>query len=311
MKNWILAMSLLFVSNFSLASEISEQDWDNYDVPIDINDRTEYFPADDPLEIERKKYVCDSKTLQGVTFDYCYRLIDRSSTKDIVYFFHGLGGAADTWFTQCLGTQMLQKWWSIKGYRPMIVTISFGSQWLLADNSKNKLLPYFRNVAMPFLEKQVGGLQGGRRLLIGQSMGGMNAIEASLKYPGTFQRVALLCPAISSISPFSTSREIQDYISRTRAKPHLVEKMLRISKSVFTDQNDWDRHDPLRLIRGSRNSPLFYLSIGSRDGYGFQEGSRRFVDIAKSRFFSFIWAPAIGGHCNFERRSSANFIMGE
>jgi pimeloyl-ACP methyl ester carboxylesterase len=262
---------------------------------------------------ERLQYTCDATRTQGIAFRYCYRNLDTTNNQDIIYFFHGLDGDEQTWFKQYLGTLIIQKWWKHWGYRPRIVTVSFGPEWLLVNNQRFPLLPLFTNKIMPYLESKMGGLGKGRRHLIGQSMGGFNAAEVSLKSPGLFSRVALLCPAISTIGPFSSDREIDNYITRTGATRDLVESMLKISRAVFLNQEDWLNHDPLVLIKKyhARNKSRFYITIGQHDEYGFQEGAKMFYFLAKMQAFFTNWLPVPGGHCNFSRKGTAQFIIGE
>lgn len=269
-------------------------------------------PIEDDIQIERRNFSCASDTIQGTNFSYCYRNTEAANNDDIVYFFHGLGGNAQTWFTQYLGTLMVQQWWQFRGYRPRIVTISFGKEWLLVNSKRSSLLPLFTNRIMPFLEKKMGGLRGGHRHLIGESMGGFNAVEAALKKPGLFSRVALLCPAITTIGPFSGPQEIARYIARTGASTLLVRRMLRISRPFFSDNADWEKHNPLTLVRNYNFSKRskFYVSTGTWDSYGFQEGSEVFSRLANANSFFSIWVPVPGPHCNFNRYVTANFIMG-
>lgn len=267
----------------------------------------------DEIESERLKYTCGSEQAAGVNFRFCYRNLETTNNHDIIYFFHGLGGSEESWFTQYPGTLIIQKWWKFWGYRPRIVTVSFGPQWVLVDNERRPLLPLLVKRIMPLLESKIGGLKSGQRHLIGQSMGGYNAAEVALKYPGTFSRVALLCPAITTIGPYSRKTEIDKYVGRTGANPSLVERMLRISRSNFVDQTDWERHDPLLLLKKypSQQKSKFYVTIGVSDGYGFQEGSEEFYFLGKTRAFIAQWAPVPGGHCNFSRRGTAYFIKGD
>lgn len=268
---------------------------------------------EDEIQVERQSYTCSSDKAQDVPFSYCYRNAEATNNADIIYFFHGLDGSAETWFTQYLGTFMVQKWWQFRGYKPRIVTISFGKEWLLVNNRRFALLPLFTNSIMPFLEKKMGGLRRGHRHLIGESMGGFNAAEVSLKNPGLFSRVALLCPAITTIGPFSSPLEIARYIERTGAFKENVRNMLRISQSVFVDNADWEKHNPLTLIKKYHFSKKskFFVSTGLWDTYGFQEGSEVFSTLANANSFYSIWAPVPGPHCNFNRYFTANFIMGD
>lgn len=264
----------------------------------------------EPQPEYQSNYSCGVETQLGFKFNYCIRNVDRTKSKDIIYFFHGLAGNEETWFTQKLGTGILEQKWHFRGYDPTIVTISFGEIWLLVNNHRFPLLPYFKDVIVPFLENKIGGLGTGKRMLIGESMGGLNAVEASLQLPNLFFKVALLCPAITTLGPFASKDEIADYIKRTGAKPAYINLMLSISKQVFINQKDWDKHDPLKLLlKYPATKPKFYISTGLQDEYGLQEGSAQFNQIANQKKFKSQWIPIPGGHCSFDRRTAANFIM--
>lgn len=291
MKFFAIVLLLLNVSVFSYAFDESEI-------------RRE-------IEQERLRFTCGADSVQGVGFRFCYRNLETTNSDDIIYFFHGLEGSEETWFTQYFGTLMVQKWWKHWGYRPRIVTVSFGPQWLLVDNARYPLLPLFVQGVLPLLEKKVGGLRRGHRHLIGQSMGGFNAAEVSLKASGIFNKVALLCPAIATVSPFDSSDKIEDYIQRTGASREKVQTMLQISRSVFIDPNDWTKHDPLRLLKKPQTKKSrYFVSVGESDDYGFQEGAEEFVEISRQSGFQTKWIPVAGGHCQFNRKGTAHFFMG-
>lgn len=296
MKRFTLAFLLLYVS-LSVHAQVPE----------------DYLYEEDVPEAERGRFYCGTDESQGISYKYCYRDPGSTNSRDIVYFFHGLGGSEKTWHRQVLGTRIIQGVWEVHNYRPRIVSVSFGPQWLLVNNKRFPLIPFFTKVIMPTLEKKMGGLKGGKRHVIGQSMGGFNGAEVSLKNPGVFSRVALLCPAITTIGPYSSQREIDDYVHRTGAQRDLVEKSLRISRSVFLNQKDWDEHDPLKLLRKypSEKKPRFFVSIGKWDDYGFQEGASAFIRRASDLSYFFTWVPVPGGHCNFKRVGTAKFIMGD
>lgn len=298
MKSLVLAFLLLYVAPTGHANTLSSEN---------------LLYEEDIPEAERGRFYCGSEDLQGGVFKYCYRDPGSATNNDVIYFFHGLGGSEKTWHRQCLGTKMIQDWWDMNGYRPRIVTVSFGPQWLLVNNKKQALISYFTKVVMPFVEKRMGGLRNGKRHIVGQSMGGFNAALIALKNPGMFSRVALLCPAIATIGPYDSARAIESYIERTGASRDLVAEMLQISRSIFSNEKDWEEHDPLRLLKrySYPRKPRFYISVGMRDGYGFQEGAERFAQLAGRSSFLFNWVPVPGPHCNFKRIGTANFIMGD
>ena len=93
-----------------------------------------------------------------------------------------------------------------------------------------------------------------------------------------------------------------------------VNLALNISRQVFENQTDWDNHDPLKLLAkypADAVKPKFYVSTGTSDEFGFQEGSAVFVVKALENAYEAQWTPVSGGHCIFDRLGTANFIMGE
>ncbi len=266
-------------------------------------------------EVLGRSYYCDQEFQQGIKFNYCIRDVDRQNTRDIVYYFHGLGGKADDWFRSLLLTVPIQINWHLKNYDPIVITVSFGPEWALIDNRRFKLRSYFKKVVIPTLEKKVGGLKDGERKLIGLSMGGFNALQVALKEPQLFTHVALLCPAISTLGPYDSKAEVKAYIRRTWAFPHLVDRMLRTSRKLFVDEQDWRDHDPLRLIKSyhPKKKPKFFMSIGLRDSFGFQEGSKKFQKLSKSKGSSIplTWVPVPGPHCVFNGKAAADFVRGD
>jgi S-formylglutathione hydrolase FrmB len=257
------------------------------------------------------QYNCSTETLIGVSFKYCFKRGDQAGiNQDIVYFLHGLEGNEKTWFSQKAGTAYIDHLWSKWGYNPSVVTISFGDAWILVNNPRFQLLSFFKKVVMPFLESKVGFLGQGRRILVGQSMGGLNAAIASLKSPGLFSKVALLCPAITNVGPFSSQQEIENYIERTGANPKRVNLMLTLSKKIFVNPLDWQNHDPLHLLKKYQGTKSkYYISTGVIDDYGFEEGTELFTRFSRQKGFHTWWVPAPGVHCDFDRPTTARFIM--
>ncbi|WP_413578724.1 alpha/beta hydrolase-fold protein [Bdellovibrio sp. HCB290] len=255
---------------------------------------------------------CSAKSFNGVKVKYCISDVDRTRNEDIVYFFHGISASEKSWFKKG-DTQSITKEWSRQGYEPTVMTISFGPVWMLVENRKYQYLPLFRDQILPFLEGQVGGLRQGRRMIIGQSMGGFNAAQASLKMPGLFERVVLLCPAITVVGPYSPQQDINEYKRRTHAEGLLVDSLVGISQRYIVDNNDWDIHNVLNLPERYPMGvlkPRYYVSTGRGDNFGFQEGSEIFANTAIKSGFQAQSVPVFGYHCSFDRRGVSNFIRG-
>ncbi|WP_413587588.1 alpha/beta hydrolase-fold protein [Bdellovibrio sp. HCB274] len=257
-------------------------------------------------------FHCSSKSFNNTNVKYCINDVNRTVNEDVVYFFHGISASEKSWFKKN-DTRSIAKEWVRNGYEPTVITISLGPVWMLVENQKHQYLSLFRDQILPYLEDQIGGLRQGRRLIIGQSMGGFNAAQASFKIPGLFERVVLLCPAITVVGPYSTPQEISDYKRRTRAEGLLVDSLVGISKRYIIDLRDWDEHNvlnlPARYPMGFLK-PLYYVSTGRGDNFGFQEGSELFANAANKTGFQAQSVPVFGYHCSFNLKGVSNFIRG-
>lgn len=268
--------------------------------------------AQNKTPVEGKDYNCGEDVSGEFEYKFCITQVDRTKNPDIIYFLHGLNGSERSWFKD-VDKVALQAMWKVKDYNPTVITISLGPMWLLVETSEYPVLDLFMNDILPKLEAKAGGLQKGRRILAGQSMGGFNAAQLLLKKPAYFQKVGLWCPAITTVGPYSSPKEIQDYIDRNKANPDRIRLMLRISKQVFTTPQEWDQHDPLLLLRNFSGAvkPQTFVSIGKRDEFGFYEGAKIFADVAKQKGFKTTFSPVTGPHCRFDIRGASDFIIGD
>jgi len=98
---------------------------------------------------------------------------------------------------------MVQAAWQHSGaLPPTVVTVSYGPTWLLAPKGEQPdsgLLQDFIE-HLPVIKDGLGAPR--RRLLLGESMGDLNALVAGLTYPAQFNKVAALCPGVYNLSPF-------------------------------------------------------------------------------------------------------------
>lgn len=205
---------------------------------------------------------------------------------------------------------MIQSHWQATGGpSPEVVAISYGAEWLLTPRGKaaeSGLLDDFMT-ALPRLDAQLGRPR--RRLLLGESMGGLNVLIAGLSHPAAFAKVAALCPGVYVTSPFASFAAIREAAARTGADPKIIFGIWRLAHRYTVDDAEWNRVAPLRLIsRANADFPRLYLANGLYDSYGNFEGTQRLATLARLRSVPTEWHPMYGGHCAIDVESVANFL---
>lgn len=251
----------------------------------------------------------------SVRYKYCQFVSPKGSSDQILYLLHGRNLNEQKWEDATYYTGMIQKEWEAhKVLPPRVVAISFGKLWLLtphaifgADKSYYDVIV---NEAIPQIEGAMGPAK--ERLLLGESMGGLNSLILSLRSPKLFKRVAALCPPIYSVSPFAPTRELIEMIKRTGADPQTAFLVLRIAGRVVDNEETWMLLSPLHLLEAAKTEdlPRFYVSGDLYDKYGIFEGAQAFVDKALSKGVSLEWRPIYGGHCATDIKSVAEFLTG-
>lgn len=241
---------------------------------------------------------------------YCVYRDRRGTNGDIVYHLHGRNLDEHVWNDDTYYTAMLQsEWQRSRALPPTIVTASYGPTWLLApqgEKADSGLLDDLM-ARLPAIESKVGRPR--RRLLLGESMGGLNVLVAGLSYPTRFAKVAALCPGVYATSPFAPLSAIRASMARTGANPRIVFGVWLMARKYVANDAEWRRIDPLDLItRAGPDYPALYLSNGLYDGYGNFDGTQRLAEAARQRGVSTEWHPIYGGHCALDASSLAAFL---
>jgi pimeloyl-ACP methyl ester carboxylesterase len=136
---------------------------------------------------------------------------------------------------------------------------------------------------------------------MGESMGGMNAAMLSLAAPTTFSKVALVCPALFTVGPYSTQEEVEAYIARHQ--PYIlrdkVEQANALGAEEFPTAELYDQHNPILWAQRTQNGfPPYYISMNTRDEYGVHEGASVFADMLRMRGQDPTFVAIVGlGHC--------------
>lgn len=242
---------------------------------------------------------------------YCvYRAVG-GVNGDIVYHLHGRGLDERIWNDDTYLTAMLQARWQVAGAPPpTVVTLSYGPRWLLTPKGRmadSGLLDDMMR-RLPAIEAKVGSPR--RRMLLGESMGGLNVLIAGLSYPDNFAKVAALCPGVYVDSPFAKLSTLVAAAQRTGANPKIAFGIRAMATTYAADDAEWRRVSPIELIkRATPAYPALYLSCGLYDNYGNFEGSERLASMARQRGVQTEWRPLYGGHCVTDVNSVGDFLL--
>lgn len=244
---------------------------------------------------------------------YCVHRAASGVNGDVVYHLHGRNLEAEVWNDPTYFTALLQAYWQNTGLLPpTVISLSYGPVWLLASKgqaeSSGLLETIWRDISA--IEARVGPPK--RRLLMGESMGGLNSLVLGLSQPKHFDKVAALCPAVYLDSPFTPLSQIRDGVLRTGADPRIVFGIWQLSRSYVANAEEWSRFSPLALIESAsvqQTRLSLYLSAGLYDRYGLYEGTERLAQRATQRGVPTDWHPLYGGHCAIDVVSLGTFLI--
>jgi hypothetical protein len=243
-------------------------------------------------------------------YGYCVTTTPGSTNPDFVYYLHGAGLEQNAWISS---KEPIWQYWSAHAIQaPTVITLGFGPIFLLAQKNQAKasgLLEFVSQTYIPEIEKDLGGLKG-RRILLGESMGGFNAIQLIMKRPEMFSKVALTCPDVANLSPYATKAEKQAFMNSTGADATHTDGELAMDRIFFADDGSWNDAAPLTAgpkYLGQQTPPL-YISEGVQDQFGFYPGTKAFVQIALSKGVDTQWSPVQGAHCSYDIAGVSNFL---
>ncbi len=263
---------------------------------------------------------CGEETAGRNRLSYCIYRSPEANARNVVYYLHGHGGHEAIWGER-EDFRMIEKLWANSGKSvPTIIALSFGKHWFLSDEDGWWAKSYFASFteeAMPLVEAKLGWTVSDRSVF-GESMGGFNATQLYLKTQGLFSRAAIVCPAILSLSPQASKKEIEAFINRHQpyGSRKLIEKWQGKMVDSFSKLEVWQRHDPMRLAltMGPSSMPAYIMSE-VQDPFAFFEGTNNFVQSLLAQKAPVIWEPiSAPTHCtqtpdSIERLAS--FLVGQ
>lgn len=242
---------------------------------------------------------------------YCIYRDRRGTNGDIIYHLHGRNLDERIWNDNTYLTALLQsQWQQSDALPPTVITLSYGSTWLLTPKGKRAASGLLDDIMarMPEIEASAGPPR--RRLLMGESMGGLNVLIAGLSYPQRFAKIAALCPGVYTESPFTSLSKVRAGMQRTGATPKIIFGVWMMARQHVANDAEWQRISPIALMQNAKPSyPALYLSNGLYDGFGNFEGTEHLAAMARARGVKTQWHPLYGGHCATDVSSLAAFLL--
>ncbi|HQU84047.1 MAG TPA: alpha/beta hydrolase-fold protein [Pyrinomonadaceae bacterium] len=231
-------------------------------------------------------------------------------SEDVIYHLHGRNMDDSIWNDDTYFTSLVQSYWQKSSTKPpTVVVVSYGSVWLLTPKNSTEASGLMDDfvVRLPEIESKIGKPRN--RILLGESMGGLNVLILGLSHPNLFSKVASLCPGVYVDSPFSDFSTMRAAAKRTGADPKIAFGILQMAKTYVSNEEEWNAISPLKLIeRADDKYPELYLSCGLYDKYGNFEGAEALANIAIKKGVKTKWHPLYGGHCAMDIASLADFL---
>jgi pimeloyl-ACP methyl ester carboxylesterase len=247
--------------------------------------------------------------------NFCIHHDTDSSSKDVIFHFHGIFGHESDWEDNQRNIDIRQRW-SDKGIdQPTVISLSFGRSWLVTPQAKSSFSGLYETLhyrVLPYLEKNYLAQHYGKRILLGISMGGFNAFQLYVRNPNKYFKVALICPAMATVTPFMSSKKIEKFILKNNAEPKLVKRALGLSRKHFDNVSDWLINSPLEYLE--RSLPIgisktkVYISANTEDDYGFYSGDLALKNLLIQKNVDVSWDEVAGVHCVTNPKGVADFI---
>ncbi len=271
------------------------------------------FPKPSVTKANSRAVNCgELNSPSGRNFRYCsLKASPNSTSKNVVYYFHGLGSSADE-LTNSFWQQAVEALnLSLGSASPDFVSIDFGPSAILGSSESLMNTISAQEVVsavIPKLDRILGYTQNTTRSVAGMSMGGFNALNAAAAR--NFSSIILLCPALIDFNPFNTN-EIIEYKSRNAAviDASTVDSALSLAQNTFRDENGWAGSNPFEQLKnGKIRAAHIFISIGKQDQFGFFEGATSFQHDAIIAGISVDWHPVSGTHCSFDTSAMLSFL---
>lgn len=293
MKRKLLNFSSLLLAFLLIAGYLT---WNNFTSPTG-SQKVIFTPA-------------NSQHFAADNLNYTIYRAENGVSDDIIYHLHARNLDASIWNDDTYFTSLVQAYWQKSSIKPpTVVVVSYGPVWLLTPKNSQVEIGLLDDfiARLPEIESKVG--KPSRRILLGESMGGLNVLILGLSRPEIFSKIASLCPGVYLESPFSDYSTQRAAMKRTGADPKIIYGVTQLAKKYVSNNEEWKAINPISLIeRADQTYPELYLSCGLYDKYGNFEGTESLANLAIKRGVKTRWHPLYGGHCAIDIASLADFL---
>lgn len=279
-----------------------------------------FFIPWDVFSALEKTHFCQEK-LNPIPYSFCVTKIKGSQSKKILYYLHGGGNKSGHvgWMRKGFYSEEVQELWEqnkkVKDI-PIVISLTLGSYWFLTPHqgTVDLYLNLIKGIEAEFFKGQKI-----TRMAVGHSMGSFNILQMMFHRPHFFERIALVCSAISHIHFPYGEEEMKEYMSRTGAVLEFVQSMVDIAKKIYPTQELAEANSYMSLVSNLQEKiPYTYISCSDADEYGFFQDSMKFAKLLQDKMESLgyknhpiIWRPLQGKHCAYEAKSIASFLLKE
>lgn len=226
----------------------------------------------------------------------------------LLIHFHGRRGNETWWNDAEAYSGALYGVWRAQGLEPPIVaSVSFGPLWLLVNEaSEGPTLSQFEREVLQRIEASLRQPVV-RRSVVGESMGGVNALMVGVRSE-RFQKAAALCPPLYEASPTTSPLEIPSLARQLGLSASQALLITGLARRLYPDESVWRASDPLQALKAPPRT-AFYVTCGATDPWRCMPGATRFSDAVERLGGSVEWVPRSGGHCDVDVESLARFLV--
>jgi hypothetical protein len=253
---------------------------------------------------------CGKLATSTGTVGYCITPSERSLNPDVLYYFHGAAidtSAAPEKAWSGGDARLAALWREMRIAAPTVITVSWGATWVLKDEKPAS----FETEIVPALEARLPAARSGRRLVLGGSMGGLNAFLAWTRLPHLFDAAAFQCPAFTPLGPQASLLERLDFARKMPGSftdnLAALGRLRELFAPHFGSTEEWRQHQPAEAMRQShRTLPPAYLVYDTADNFGFNGAPEIGAAGQPIRY-----EAVAGAHCvGVATRGLARFLAG-
>ncbi len=233
----------------------------------------------DPFDYQRYKF--QSRQLQTSVNYGVLRFKESFSIpiKSTLYLLHGGNGDdsqfMDVQFYKLFSPSMIER---MQKMGLQIVFPFIGTSFLHEHptQASKSFSSYFFNELIPEVEK-ISETKSSSRYVGGISMGGHAALNAFFRCPEEFAGVGAHFPTLTTFNFFNSS-EVKSFSDRVQIQQPYFDILISGYKNEFIHLDDYQRHDPIALVKvmnlGQLRGKKIYFDVGSQDEFGLYEGAQ-------------------------------------